>query len=62
MGAKLSVPDDSPTIPVKNLLASVYRDMYAMLYGTAKKAKSGGQTNMPGDKEFWQEIEKKYQP
>jgi len=33
-----------------------------MLYGTAKKAKSGGQTNMPGDKEFWQEIEKKYQP
>jgi 2-methylisocitrate lyase-like PEP mutase family enzyme len=62
MGAKLSVPDDSPTIPVKNLLTDVYRDMYTMLYGAAKKAKSGGNINMPGDKEFWQEIEKKYQP
>jgi 2-methylisocitrate lyase-like PEP mutase family enzyme len=63
MGAKISVPDDSPTVPVKNLLANVYRDMYTTLCGAPDKGMSGrGQKNMPGDKEFWKEIENKYEP
>ncbi len=63
MGAKLSVPDDSPTIVVKKLLINEYREMYNTLCGTTDEGKTGrGKTNMPGDKEFWQEIEKKYVP
>jgi 2-methylisocitrate lyase-like PEP mutase family enzyme len=61
MGAKISVPDDSPTVPVKNLLTNVYRDMYAALCGAlGEKTSDGGQ--IPGDKEFWKEIENKYVP
>jgi len=63
MGAKISVPDDSPTVPVKNLLANVYREMYTTLCGAQDKWTSGrGKVNMPGDKEFWKEIENKYEP
>jgi 2-methylisocitrate lyase-like PEP mutase family enzyme len=63
MGAKISVPDDSPTVPVKNLLVNVYRDMYTALCGTPDKPTSGsGKVHVQGDKEFWQEIEKKYVP
>ena len=63
MGAKLSVPDDSPIIPVKKLLGEVYRDIYGTLCGAPQKPTSGnGKINVPGDKEFWQEIEKKYVP
>jgi len=63
MGAKISVPDDSPTVPVKNLLVNVYRDMYTASCGTPDKPTSGsGKVHVQGDKEFWQEIEKKYVP
>jgi hypothetical protein len=63
MGAKISVPDDSPSVPVKNLLANVYRDMYTTLCGAPDKGTSGrDKANMPGDKEFWKEIENKYMP
>jgi hypothetical protein len=61
MGAKISVPDDSPTVPVKNLLVNVYRDMHTALCNAPDKGTSGsGKVNMPGDKEFWKEIENKY--
>jgi 2-methylisocitrate lyase-like PEP mutase family enzyme len=63
MGAKISVPDDSPTVPVKNLLVNVYRDMHTALCGTPDKGTSGsGKVNMLGDKEFWKKIENKYVP
>ena len=63
MGAKISVPDDSPTVPVKNMLVNVYRDMHTALCGTPDKGTSGsGKVNMLGDKEFWKKIENKYVP
>jgi hypothetical protein len=37
--------------------------MYGTLCGAPQKPTSGsGKINVPGDKEFWQEIEKKYVP
>ena len=63
MGAKISVPDDSPTAPVKNLLVNIYRDMYTTLCGAPDKGASEfSKMNMPGDREFWKEIENKYVP
>ena len=63
MGAKMSVPDDSPTVPVKNLLVNVYRNMHTALCGAPDNGTtSSSKVNMPGDKEFWKEIENKYVP
>ena len=61
VGAKLCVPNDSPTAIVKKVLLEKYEELSKTWSGTITDETANiSLSNKPKGKEFWNELEKKY--
>jgi methylisocitrate lyase len=61
VGAKLCVPNDSPTAIVKKVLLEKYEELSKTWSGTiTDEIANISPSNKPKGKEFWNELEKKY--